>query len=50
MEAQEDILIALESGMPVMDVSAMQPFSVAKTQAAAMTNAATAAQRDREKR
>jgi hypothetical protein len=45
-----DILLALEPGMSVMDVSITHPSGVANLRAAATTYGAAAARRDREKR
>jgi hypothetical protein len=49
-EARGDILLALESGMSVVDVSITHPSGVANRAAAATTDGTAAARRDREKR
>jgi hypothetical protein len=49
LEASGDILLALESGMSVVDVSITHPSGVAN-RAAATTDGAAAARRNREKR
>jgi hypothetical protein len=46
-EGRGDILLALESGMVVVDVSITHPSGVANRAAAETTNGAAAAQRDR---
>jgi hypothetical protein len=50
LEAHGDILLALESGMSVLDVSITHPAAVASRVAAATTISTAAARRDREKR
>jgi hypothetical protein len=50
LEARGDILLALESGMSVVDVYITDPSGVANRAAAATTVAAAAARKDREKR
>jgi hypothetical protein len=50
LEARGDILLALESGMSVVDVSITHPSGVSNRAAAATTDGAAAARRDREKR
>jgi hypothetical protein len=50
LEAHGDILLALESGKSVVDVSITHPAAVANRVAAAMTVSTAAARRDREKR
>jgi hypothetical protein len=50
LEACGDILLALESGMSVVDVSITHPSGVSNRAAAATTDGAAAARRDREKR
>jgi hypothetical protein len=50
LEASGDILLALESGMSVVDVSITHPSGVSNRAAAATTDGAAAARRDREKR
>jgi hypothetical protein len=50
LESRGDILLALESGISVVDVSITHPSEVANRAAAAMTDGTAAAQRDREKR
>jgi hypothetical protein len=50
LEAHGGILLALESGMSVMGVSITHPPGVAKRAAAATTDGAAEAQREREKR
>jgi hypothetical protein len=50
LEARGDILLALESGMSIVDVSITHPSGVSNRAAAATTDGADAAQRDREKR
>jgi hypothetical protein len=50
LEARGHILLALESGMSVVDVSITHPSGVANRAAAATTDSAAAARRDREKR
>jgi hypothetical protein len=50
LKACGDILLALESGMSVVDVPITHPSGVANRAAAATTDGAAAARRDREKR
>jgi hypothetical protein len=50
LEARGDILLALESGKSVVDVSITHPSGVSNRAAAATTDGGAAARRDREKR
>jgi hypothetical protein len=50
LEARVDILLALESGMSVVDVSITHPSGVSNRAAAATMDGAAAARRDRENR